>query len=190
MPQNRLFWPKTAPNPVITAKGRQTVPTLHVRHHCPVNKSPVLPSSSTICPKNGPKMAKNGLSVHYLCPTEPKPRTGRILGYLAQNQLPGAPTAPATPLLLWFPSLRIAQRDPYTLVPVVTWCTGVPGAKKKDFFQSCSYTTWDAQTSVFGTFCACGGVFWATENPKMPCKWVVLRPKMGQKWVKNAFFQK
>ena len=46
--------------------------------------------------------------------------------------------------------------------------TGVPGAKNNNFFPSCSYTTWDAQTSVFRPFGARGGAFWAMENPKMP----------------------
>ena len=167
-PKTAFFGPKRPRNPVTTAKRRQTVPTLHVRHHCLVNKSPLLPSSSPICPRNGPKMAKNGLNVRYLCPTQPKPRTGRILGYVAQNQVPRAPIPPATPHFLWFPSLIIAQRDPYNLVPVVTSCSRCvaqpahsggqrwvhrgPWGEKNDFFQSCSMTTWDAQTSVFGPF--------------------------------------
>ena len=91
-----------------------------MRLNCRVTKSPLLPSNSTICPRNSLKMAKNGLTVRYLCPTHPKPRRRRILGYVAQNQVPRAPSPPATPHFLWFPSLRIAQRDPYTLVPVVT----------------------------------------------------------------------
>ena len=151
-PKTALFGPKRPRNPVITAKRRQTAPTLHMRHHCPVNKSPFVPSSSTICPRNGPKMAKNGLTVRYLCPTQPKPRTGRILGYVAQNQVLRAPIPPATPHFLWFPSLRIAQRDPYTLVLVVTscsrraaqptqsggqrWVHQGPRGEKNDFFQS------------------------------------------------------
>ena len=122
-PKTAFFGPKRPRNPVIIAKRRQTVPTLHVRHQCPVNISPFLPSSSTICSRNGPRMAKNGLTVRYLCPTQPKPRTGRILGYVAQNQVPRAPIAPATLHFLWFPSLRIAQRDSYTLVPVLTLCS-------------------------------------------------------------------
>ena len=161
LPKLRILCPKTAffgqkrpQNQVITAKRRQTVPTLHVRHDCPVNQSPFFPSSSTICPRNGPKMAKNGLTVRYLCPTRPKPRTGRILGYVAQNQVPRAPIPPATPHFLWFPSLRIAQRDPYTLVPVVNsgsrraaqpahswgrrWVHRGARAEKNAFFQSCS----------------------------------------------------
>ena len=41
----------------------------------------------------------------------PEPRTGRILGYVAQIRIPRAPSPPATPHFLWFPSLRIAQRS-------------------------------------------------------------------------------
>ena len=122
-PKTSFFGQKSPQNPVITAQRRQTVPTLRKRNDCPVNKSPFLPCSSAICPRNGPKMAKNGLTVRYLCPTRPKPRTRRILGYVAQNQVPRAPILPATPHFLWFPGLKIAQRDPYTLVPVVTSCS-------------------------------------------------------------------
>ena len=153
-PKTAFFGPKRPRNPVITAKRRQTVPTLHARHHCLVNNSPFLPSSSTIYPRNGPKIAKNGLTVRYLCPTHPKPRRRRILGYVAQNQVPRAPIPPATPHFLWFPSLTIAQQDPYTLVPVVTsfsrraaqpahsggqrWVNQGARGEKDDIFQSCS----------------------------------------------------
>ena len=120
-PKTAFFGPKRPRNPLKRAKQRGTVPTLHVRLDCPVTKSPFLPSSSTICPTNGPKMAKNGLNVRCLCQSGPKPRTGRILVYVAQNPIPRAPIPPATPHFLWFPSLRIAQRDAKTPVPVVTW---------------------------------------------------------------------
>ena len=88
LPKLRILCPKTAffgqkqpQNPVIAAKLRQTVPTLHVRHDCPVKQGPFFPSSSTICPRNGPKMAKNGLNMRYLCPTRPKiTKNGPYLG--------------------------------------------------------------------------------------------------------------
>ena len=92
VPQNSLFWPKTAQIPNQNGPTRQTVATLHVRLNCPVIKSPFLPSSSTICPRNGPNVAKNGLNVRCLCQTRPKPRTGCILGYVAQNRIPRPPT--------------------------------------------------------------------------------------------------
>ena len=65
LPKLRILCPKTAffgqkwpQNPVITAKRRQTIQALHVRHDCLMNKSPFFPSSSTICPRKSPKMAK------------------------------------------------------------------------------------------------------------------------------------
>ena len=77
-----------------------------------VTKSPLLPSSSTMRPRNGPKMAKYGLNVRCSRQIGPKPKTGHILGYVAQNRIPGAPSPPAIPHFLWFPSLTMAQRDP------------------------------------------------------------------------------
>ena len=167
-PKTAFFGPKRPQNPVITAKRRPRVPTLHMFLNWLVNKSPFLPSSSTICPRNSPKMAKNGLIVRYLCPTHPKPRRRRILGYVAQNQVPRARIPTGTPHFLWFPSLRIAQRDLYNLVPVVSsfsrraaqpahsggqrWVNQGARGKKNVIFQSCSYTTGDAQTSGFGPF--------------------------------------
>ena len=88
-----------------------------------LHRSPFLPSSSTICSRNGPKMAKNGQNVRYLCPTRPKPRTGRILGYVAQNQVHSAPSPPAIPQSLWFPLPRITQRYPYIAESMVTSCS-------------------------------------------------------------------
>ena len=117
VPQNSLFLGTKRPqNPVKTAKRRQAVLTLHVRPDCPVTKSPFLPSNPTICPRNGPRMAQNGLNVRCLCQTGPKPRTGRILGYVAQNRFPRAPSPPANPHFLWFPPLKITMRclDPRT----------------------------------------------------------------------------
>ena len=153
-PKIAVFGPKQPRNQVKTDKRRETVATLHVRVNCPVTKSPFLPSGSTICLRNGPKMAKNGLNVRYLCQTGPKPRTGRIFGYVAQNRILRARGSPATPHFLWFPSLRIAQRDAYTPVPLVTWWSPRaaqpahswgqrwvhrgPQDEKNDFFQSCS----------------------------------------------------
>ena len=153
-PKAAFFGPKWPQNPLKTTKRSETVATLHMRLDFTVSKSPLVPFNSTICPRNGPKMAKNGLTVRYLCTKHPKPRRRRILGYVAQNQVPRARIPPATPHFLWFPSLRIAQRDPYTPVPVVTsfsWRAAQPahsggqrwvnqGARgeKNDIFQSCS----------------------------------------------------
>ena len=116
-PKTAFFGPKRHRNPLNTAKRREAIATLHVRLHCPVTKSSLLASNSTICPRNGPKMATSGLNVRHLCQTSPKPRTGRILGYVAQNRIPRAPSPPATPRLFVVskPQIRPTRRlDPRT----------------------------------------------------------------------------
>ena len=109
-PKTALFFPKRPRNSLKTSKAR-AVATLHVRLDGLVTESPVLPRNSTICPRNSQKVAKNCLNGRRLCQMGPKPRTGRILGYVAQNPIWRAPSPPAAPHLLWFPSLNIAQRD-------------------------------------------------------------------------------
>ena len=111
-------------------------------------------------------MAKNGLNVRCLCQTGPKPRTGRILGYVAQTRIPRAPIPPATPHFLWFPSLRIAQRAADTPVPVVTWSSRRAG-------QACAR---------LGRFEHVVALF---RPPKIP---ICLEngPFGDQKWVKNG----
>ena len=76
-----------------------------------MSKSPLVPFNSTIRPRNGPKKAPKSPKICAMCTNTPKPSTGRILGYMAQNQIPRAPSPHATLHFLWFPSLRIAQRD-------------------------------------------------------------------------------
>ena len=94
-------------------------------------------------PKKAPKSPK----ICPMCTNNPKPSTGRILGYVAQN--PRAPSPPATPHFLWFPSLRIANetpRSPYQrsfggaggqpgprTVGANGGSTTVPGVKRKIF---------------------------------------------------------
>ena len=53
-------------------------------------------------PKKVPKSPKNCA----MCTNPPKPSMDRILGYVAQNPIPRAPSPPATPHFLWFPSLE------------------------------------------------------------------------------------
>ena len=128
LPKLRILCPKTAfcgpkrpKNPVGAAKRRQTVATLHVRLDCPMNKSSFLPSGPTICPKrpkNGQKWPKCALFVSNTAKTEKF-----TVSWVAQNQVPRAPIPPAIPHFLRFPTLRIAQRDNYNPVPVVTSCS-------------------------------------------------------------------
>ena len=85
------------------------MPTFHVPLDFIVSESPLVPFNSTICPRNGPKRRQKAPKTCAMCTTTPKPSMGRILGYVAQIPIPRAPSPLATPHLLWFPSLRIAQ---------------------------------------------------------------------------------
>ena len=149
-----IFRPKQPQNPGETPKRRDTVSTPHVRLHFTVSKSSLVPFNSTICRRNGPKRRQKAPKTCAMRTNTPKPSTGRILGYVAQIRIPKAPSPPATPHFLWFPSLRIAQRATHTPVPVVTWWSRRaarpahvggqrwvhqgPRGEKNHFFQSCS----------------------------------------------------
>ena len=54
-PKTAIFRPKQPPNPHETPKRREIVATLHVRLDFAMYRSPLVPSHSTICPRNGPK---------------------------------------------------------------------------------------------------------------------------------------
>ena len=105
-PKAAIFGPKKARNTFKTAKRRETVDTPHVRLDFPVSTSSLRPSNSMICPGNGPNRPPKAPNAD-----SHKPRIGHIFGYMAQNAIPRAPTPPATPHVLWFPPLRIAQTD-------------------------------------------------------------------------------
>ena len=167
-PKTAIFRPKRPPNPPEAPKRRETAATLHVRLDFTVSKSPILPFNSTICPRNGPKRRQK---VPKTAPCAPAPRNqARAVSWATwlKNEFRGHLVHPQPPHFLWFPSLRIAQRATQTPVPVVTWLSQRasqpahgggqrwvhqgPRGEKNHFFQSCSQTTWDAQTSVFRPF--------------------------------------
>ena len=68
---------------------------------------PSTPHMSDKRPKKAPKSHK----ICAMYTNTPKPSTGCILGYVAQKPIPRAPSPPANPHFVWFPSPRIAQRD-------------------------------------------------------------------------------
>ena len=106
-----IFCPKQPQKAFKTAKRRETAATLHVRLDFPVSKSPLVRSNSAICPRNGPKRRQKALKICTMCSNSPKQRTGRILGYVAQNPIPRGPSPPATPHFLWFPPPEMALTD-------------------------------------------------------------------------------
>ena len=106
-----IFRPKIAPNAGRNAhtkgNGGYTTRAARLRGVKEPSSALQLHDMSEKRPKKAPKSPK----ICAMCTNTPKPSTGRILGYVAQNRIPRAPSPPATPHLLWFPSLRIAQRD-------------------------------------------------------------------------------
>ena len=115
-----FFGPK---RPQTQQERRETVPTLHMCHFCPVTNSPCLPpkvhSTSVEEPKNGENWPTNERTS---CPTVPQRRTGHILDWVASKLVRTAPSPPATPHFLWFATLGTTQRDAQTPIPMVTPC--------------------------------------------------------------------
>ena len=151
-PKSDLFGPKRPQNPLKTAKRRQTVTTLHVRLDFLVTKSPLLPSTPKICPRDGPKMAKNGPEYALLVSNNPKTKNCPYLGLVATIPIPRAPSPPATPKFCDFQASNSPNETPR---PPYQWsCGGAIGQlgprtmvatggstrvsrAKKSFFQSC-----------------------------------------------------
>ena len=79
-PKTAVFGPNPPRNPFKTAKRREKVATLKWRLGVPVTKSPLLPSNSTICPTDGPKMAKNSAERADFVSTIPKTKNRPYLG--------------------------------------------------------------------------------------------------------------
>ena len=115
--KRRFSGPKKPWNPFKKAKRKETMGTIHIPLDFTVSTSPLRHSKSIICPGNGPKRPQNLQILCRLPAVSHKPRIGHILGYMAQNVIPRAPSPPATSHVLWFPSLRIAPTDAWTPIP-------------------------------------------------------------------------
>ena len=120
-PNKPFFGPKRPQNPLKTAKRRQTVTTLHVRLDFLVTKSSLLPSTSRICPRDGPKMAKNGLEYALLVSNSPKTKSCPYLGLVATIPIRRAPSPPATPKICYFQASKSPNETPR---PPYQWSCG------------------------------------------------------------------
>ena len=72
-----FFGPKQSRNPLKTDKRRAT---LHVRLDCPMTKSPLVPSNSTICTRIGPKRRQKWPECALFVLNRPKTKNGLYLG--------------------------------------------------------------------------------------------------------------
>ena len=169
-PKIAFLGPKRPQNPLKAAKYGETLLTLHVHLDCPMTKSSFLPSNSTICLTNGPKMAKNGPNRAQFASHTSKTKNGLYLGLRGSTPNsegtchPQPPTfcgfqpsesanKTAGPPYQWSRSGARGQRRPRT-VGANGGSTRVSRGKKNSFFQSCSRTTRDAQTRAFSPFSA------------------------------------
>ena len=133
-------------------------------------------------PKKAPKSPKNCA----MCTSTPKPRTGRILGYVAQKRIPRAPSPPAAPppFMVSKPQTRPTRHiDPRTSGHLVQpggsparAHQGPPGSpgRKKSFFPK-----------LFLDHLGCSNrCFWAVLSPW----WRVLGHGKSQKCLENGSF--
>ena len=95
------FWPKSP-------QYRGIVATLHMQLDFDVPEGR-LPNMSANRPQKALKSPKNLCT---LAADSPKPKTGNILGYAAQNTFSRAPNPHATTHFWWFPCLQIALLGP------------------------------------------------------------------------------
>ena len=115
-PKTAFFGPKRPRNPIKTAKRRQTVATPHVRLSCRVTKSLLLPSSSTICPRNGPKRRQKAPKS---APCAPTPRNqARAVSWATwlKTGFRGHVVHPATPHFYGFQASQspsVTPRPPF-----------------------------------------------------------------------------
>ena len=139
-------------------------------------------------PKKAPKSPK----ICGMCTNTPKPSTGRILGYVSQIRTPRAPSPPATPDFLWFPSLRIApyhwslgggggQPGPRT-AGANGGSTRVPRAKKIGFFKVVPRPLGMLKQVFLARFEPVVTRFGPWKIPKC----LENGPLWDQKWVKNG----
>ena len=196
----RIFCPKTPffalkqPwKPFKTPKQREVVATLHVRLDFPVTKSPLLPSNSTICPRNGPKMARN---VRNICQTTSKPRTGRILGCVAKIR--EHLVHPQSPTFCRFQASELPNemsRPPYQLVTWRSrraaraahgggqrWVHQVPRGEKMIFSQVVTRPLRMLKQVFSARFERVMTHFGPRKIPQCPEN----GPFWGQRWVKNG----
>ena len=145
-------------------------------------------------PRKAPKSPK----ICAMCTSTPKPRTGRILGYVAQNGIMRAPSPPATPHFCGFQaseSPNETPRPPYQwslggaggqpgpcTVGANDGSTGFPGAKNIIFFKVVPRPLGMLKQVSLGRFEPLVARYGPWKIPKC----LENGPFQDQKWVKNG----
>ena len=148
-PKTAFFGPKRPRNSAKTAKRGANSSYTSCAPQLPRDQEPFIALELHDMSEKRPKKAPKSPKMCAMCINTPKPSTGRILGFVAQNPIPRAPSPPATPQLLCSTlqnclTIRLDSRTSGHLVepegsparaqlgPTV----GPPGSlgRKKDFF--------------------------------------------------------
>ena len=190
-----IFCPKKPATAGKMPQRSETVATLHVWLDFTMSRSRLVPFDSTICPRNSPKRRQKAPKSAQCAPTAGNQARAvswatwlesEFRGHLVQPQPPTFCASQASEL----PNERLDPRTSGHLVQPEGSTTraqsgptlGTPGSprRKKSFFQSCSQTTWDGQTSVLAHFETVVAPFGPWKIPKC----LENGPFQAQKWVK------
>ena len=198
VPQNSLFWPKTAPKPSQNGHRRKTLATLHVRLDFTVSNRPLVPFNSTICPRNGTKRCQKAPKTAQYAPTPRNQARAVSWATWLKIRFRGHLVHPQPPTFCGFhPSgwLNETRRPPYQwslgaaggpacprTVGANGGSTRVPGAKKMIFSKVVPRPLGMLKQVFLGRF----GPVVARFGPWKIPKCLENGPFWDHKWVKNG----
>ena len=204
-PKTAIFRPKQPYYRFKTAKRRQTAATLHVRLDFLVTKGPLVPSNSTICPRNGPKRRQKAPKTALCAPAPQNQERAVSWATWLKNEFRGHLVHPQPPTFYGFQASQPPNktpRPPYQwslgaaggpasprTVGVNGGSTGVPRAKKMIFSKVVPRPLGMLKQVFLGRFEPTVARFGPWKIPKCLEK----GPFWEQQWVKNGskmFFQK
>ena len=179
--------------------------TLHVQLHFLVTKGRLVPSNSTICPRNGPKRRQKAPKTAQCAPTPRNQERAVSWATWLKNKVRGHLVHPQPPtFMVSKPHSRPTRHvDPRTSGHLVQpgpasprtmgangGSTRVPRAKKNIFSKVVSTPLGMLRKVFLGRVEPVVARFGPWKIPKCLENGPFWDEKMGQKWVKNAFFQK
>ena len=196
--KNSHFSPKTA---LVTVQNSQTKANgcyIHVRLDFLVTKGPLVPSNSTICPRNGPKRRQKAPKAAQCAPTPRNQERAVSWATWLKNQFRGHLVHPQPPTFCGFQASKSpneTRRPPYQwslgaaggpasprTVGANGGCTRVPGAKKIIFSKVVPRPLGMLKQVFLGRFEPVVARFGPWKIPKC----LENGPFWDQQWVKNG----
>ena len=123
-PKTAIFRPKQPQYGSQAAKRRQTAPTLHMRLDFLVTKGPLVPSNSTICPRNGPKRRQKAPKTAQYAPTPRNQERAVSWATWLKIRFRGHPVHPQPPTFCGF---QASESPNETRRPPYQWSLGAAG---------------------------------------------------------------